>query len=44
MLDLYPVFIANPVVEEDLVVYIQVNGSYLTEQEAKLVGLGLEVN
>lgn len=37
MLDLYPVFIANPVVEEDLVVYIQVNGSYLTEQEAKLV-------
>lgn len=36
-LDLYPVFEDAPVVEEDLVVYVQVNGSNLTLPEAKLL-------
>ena len=35
-LDLYPIFEENPVVTEDLVVYIQVNGSNLTQAEADL--------
>ena len=33
VLDLYPVIVEIPVVEDDLVIYIQVNGSYLTEPE-----------
>ena len=36
-LDLYPVFEDAPVVEEDLVVYIQISGSNLTLPEAKLL-------
>ena len=36
-LDLYPVIKDAPVVLDDLVVYIQVNGSYLTMPEAKLL-------
>ena len=35
-LDLYPVFEEKPVVLADLVVYVQVNGTNLTEPEAKL--------
>lgn len=35
--DLYPVFEDAPVVAEDLVVYVQVNGSNLTLPEAKLL-------
>ena len=35
--DLYPVFEDAPVVAEDLVVYIQINGSNLTLAEAKLL-------
>ena len=36
-LDLYPVLEAKPVVLDDLVVYVQINGSNLTEAEAKLL-------
>lgn len=36
-LDLYPVIIDAPVVLDDLVVYVQVYGSYLTEAEGKLL-------
>ena len=36
-LDLYPIFENAPVVEDDLVVYVQVNGSNLTLPEAKLL-------
>ena len=36
---LYPVFDNAPVVEEDLVVYVQVNGSNLTQPEAELFAL-----
>jgi uncharacterized repeat protein (TIGR02543 family) len=36
-IDLYPVFEDEPVVEDDLVVYVQVNGSYLTAPEAALL-------
>lgn len=35
--DLYPIFEANPVVLDDLVVYVQVNGNNLTLPEAKLL-------
>ena len=35
--DLYPVFEQDVVVEEDLVVYVQVNGNNLTMAEAKLL-------
>ena len=38
-LDLYPVFAEIPVVEDDLVVAVQINGSNLTENEAKLLEL-----
>ena len=36
-IDLYPIFEDAPVVAEDLVVYVQVNGSNLTLPEAKLL-------
>ena len=36
-LDLYPIFENNPVVTEDLVVYIQVQGNYLKTYEARLL-------
>ena len=36
-LDLYPVIKDAPVVEEDLIIYVQVNGSYLTQDEAELL-------
>ena len=36
-IDLYPVFAEAPVVADDLVVYVQVNGSNLTLPEAKLL-------
>ena len=36
-IDLYPVLEAKPVVLDDLVVYVQVNGNYLTMPEAKLL-------
>ena len=36
-LDLYPVFADKPVVLDDLVAYVQVNGTNLTEAEAKLL-------
>lgn len=36
-LDLYPVFADKPVVLDDLVVYVQTNGSYLTKEEAELL-------
>ena len=36
-IDLYPVFEAKPVVAEDLVVYVQINGNNLKLPEAKLL-------